>query len=81
MRVAQCLLQDENSDLHEQLEEEQARSDELEASLEEALAQLDEQRAEAETAQNTIRTQAREVANLKVSTSGLSIIALFAYFS
>ena len=25
MRVAQCLLQDDNSDLHEQLEEEQAR--------------------------------------------------------
>ncbi|KAH6864914.1 hypothetical protein BKA58DRAFT_235110 [Alternaria rosae] len=65
LRVAQCLLQDDNSDLHEQLEEEQARSDELEASLEEALAQLDEQRAEAEAAQNTIRTQAREVANLK----------------
>ncbi|KAI4633863.1 uncharacterized protein J4E87_001030 [Alternaria ethzedia] len=65
LRVAQCLLQDENSDLHEQLEDEQTRSDGLEASLEEALAQLDEQRAEAEAAQNTIRTQAREVANLK----------------
>ncbi|KAG9186098.1 hypothetical protein G6011_02654 [Alternaria panax] len=65
LRVAQCLLQDDNSDLHEQLEDEQARSDELEASLEEALAQLDEQQAEAEAAQNTIRTQAREVANLK----------------
>ena len=79
LRVAQCLLQDDNSDLHEQLEDEQARSDELEASLEEALAQLDEQRAEAEAAQNTIRTQAREVANLKVSTSGLPINALLAY--
>jgi hypothetical protein len=79
LRVAQCLLQDENSDLHEQLEEEQARSDELEASLEEALAQLDEQQAAAEAAQNTIRTQAWEVANLKVSTSSLSINALLAY--
>ena len=79
MRVAQCLLQDDDSDLHEQLEEEQARSDELEASLEEALAQLDEQRAEAEAAQNIIHTQAREIANLKVCTSSLSINALLAY--
>lgn len=69
MRVAQCLLQDENSDLHEQLEEEQGRADELDNALDDALAQLDEQRAEGEAAQNTIRTQAREIANLKVSTS------------
>lgn len=67
--MAQCLLQDENTDLHEQLEEEQARSDELENALDDALAQLDEQRAEGEAAQNTIRTQAREIANLKVGTS------------
>lgn len=72
LRVAHCLLQDENSDLHEQLEEEQGRADELETALDDALAQLDEQRAEGEAAQNTIRTQAREVANLKVSTSSAS---------
>ncbi|KAA8626552.1 Myosin-tail-1 multi-domain protein [Pyrenophora tritici-repentis] len=65
LRVAQCLLQDDNSDLHEQLEEEQARSDELESALDEALTQLDERHAEGETAQNTIRTQAREIANLR----------------
>ncbi|KAF1945699.1 hypothetical protein EJ02DRAFT_500651 [Clathrospora elynae] len=65
LRVAQCLLQDDNSDLHEQLEEEQARSDEKENALEDALTQLDEQRAEVEEAQNKMRTQAREVANLK----------------
>lgn len=69
LRVAQCLLQDENSDLHEQLEEEQGRADELDSALDDALAQLDEQRAEGEAAQNTVRTQAREIANLKVSTS------------
>lgn len=66
LRVSQCLLQDDNNDLHEQLEEEQARSDELESALDEALIQLDEQKAESEAAQNQIRTQAREVANLKV---------------
>ncbi|KAF1967529.1 hypothetical protein BU23DRAFT_516189, partial [Bimuria novae-zelandiae CBS 107.79] len=65
LRVNQYLLQDENGDLHEQLEEEQARSDGLEAELNEALAQLDEQAAVAESAQNQIRMQAREVANLK----------------
>ncbi|OAL51978.1 hypothetical protein IQ07DRAFT_564589 [Pyrenochaeta sp. DS3sAY3a] len=65
LRVRQCLLQDENSDLHEQLEEEQARSDELENALDEALAQLDEQRAHGEAAQSQIKTQAREVANLR----------------
>ncbi|EMD97223.1 hypothetical protein COCHEDRAFT_1124454 [Bipolaris maydis C5] len=65
LRVAQCLLQDENSDLHEQLEEEQGRADELDSALDDALAQLDEQRAEGEAAQNTVRTQAREIANLK----------------
>jgi hypothetical protein len=76
LRVAQCLLQDDNSDLHEQLEEEQARADELEKALDEALTQLDEQQAEGEAARNTIRTQAREVANLKVGPSGLSMEAL-----
>jgi predicted RNase H-like nuclease (RuvC/YqgF family) len=76
LRVAQCLLQDDNSDLHEQLEEEQARSDELENALDEALTQLDEQQAEGEAAQNTIRTQAREVANLKVGAFLSSIKAL-----
>lgn len=71
--MSQCLLQDANTDLHEQLDEEQARSDELENALDEALAQLDEKTAEAETAQNRIRTQAREVANLKVSQTYLHI--------
>lgn len=66
LRVSQCLLQDDNSDLHEQLEEEQARSDELENALDGALAQLDEQRAEGEATQNQNRTQAREIANLRV---------------
>lgn len=66
LQVSQCLLQDENGDLHEQLEEEQARSDGLENELNEALAQLDEQTAAAELAQNQIRTQSREIANLRV---------------
>jgi predicted nucleic acid-binding Zn-ribbon protein len=76
LRVGQCLLQDENGDLHEQLEEEQARSDGLENELNEALAQIDEQTAAAELAQNRIRTQSREVANLKVRCVGhaLSLI-------
>jgi predicted RNase H-like nuclease (RuvC/YqgF family) len=64
--VSQCLLQDENSDLHEQLEEEQARSDELEAALDDALMELDEQMAAGEMAQKEIRIQSREVANLRV---------------
>lgn len=66
--MRQCLLQDENSDLHEQLDEEQARSDELEAALDEALAEVDEHKAADEAAQNQIRTQSRENANLKVRT-------------
>ncbi|KAL1597338.1 hypothetical protein SLS60_008922 [Paraconiothyrium brasiliense] len=66
LRVGQCLLQDENGDLHEQLEEEQARADDLENQLNQAHAELDVQIAAAELAQNQIRTQAREVANLKV---------------
>ncbi|KAF2853940.1 hypothetical protein T440DRAFT_443912 [Plenodomus tracheiphilus IPT5] len=65
LRVSQCLLQGANTDLHEQLEEEQAHSDELKTALDEALAQLDEQTAQHEAAQNRIRTQAREVSNLK----------------
>lgn len=77
LRVSQCLLQDENSDLHEQLEEEQARSDDLETALDEALVQLDEQKAAGEMAQNQIRTQAREVANLKVCTALLPPQQLF----
>jgi hypothetical protein len=66
LRVTQCLLQDDNNDLHEQLADEQARSDELENALDEALHQLDEAMANSEAAQNQIRTQAREIANLKV---------------
>lgn len=66
LRVRQCLLEDERSDLHEQLDEEQARSDDLESALDEALIQLDEHKAAADVAQSQIRTQAREVANLKV---------------
>ncbi|CAI6335294.1 unnamed protein product [Periconia digitata] len=65
LRVAQCLLQDQSSELREQLEEEQERSDALETALDGALMQLDEQAAVAEMAQNQIRTQSREVANLK----------------
>ncbi|UPX09500.1 21S rRNA (uridine(2791)-2'-O)-methyltransferase [Ascochyta rabiei] len=65
LRVRQCLLEGDNSDLHEQLEEEQARADELEHALDDALLNLDEQKAEGEAAQNQIRTQSREIANLK----------------
>ena len=74
LRVSQCLLQDENSDLHEQLEDEQARSDELENALDEALARLDTQQVEGESAQKQLRMQAREVANLKVRAIGLCCI-------
>ena len=66
LQVSQCLLQNEASDLHEQLESEQERSEGLDAELSETLAQLDEQIAAAELAQNQIRMQGREVANLKV---------------
>jgi len=59
-------LQDENNELHEQLEEEQARADELEEALDEMMMQLDQHKAEAELVQNQFRTQSREVANLKV---------------
>ncbi|KAF9696386.1 hypothetical protein EKO04_005586 [Ascochyta lentis] len=65
LRIRQCLLEGDNSDLHEQLEDEQARSDELEHALDDALLNLDEQKAEGEAAQNQIRTQSREIANLK----------------
>jgi chromosome segregation ATPase len=68
LQVSQSLLQGETSELHEQLEEEQTRSDELEKALEDALAQLDEQKSIGEAAQNQIRMQTREAANLKVGT-------------
>jgi predicted RNase H-like nuclease (RuvC/YqgF family) len=74
LRVSQCLLESDNSDLHEQLEEEQARSDELENALDDALLNIDGQKAEAEAAQNQIRTQSREIANLKVSASAPATI-------
>ena len=74
LRLSQCLLESDNSDLHEQLEEEQARSDELENALDDALLSLDEQRAESEVAQNQIRTQSREIANLKVGLSSADIV-------
>ena len=66
LRLRECLLQDEVDELHEQLEEEQARLDDVESALDDALMSLDQQKAEAELAQNQIRTQSREVANLKV---------------
>jgi chromosome segregation ATPase len=67
LRLSECLLQDQVDELHEQLDEEQARSDGLENALDDALLSLDQHKAEAELAQNQIRTQSREVANLKVS--------------
>ncbi|KAF2477880.1 uncharacterized protein BDR25DRAFT_348191 [Lindgomyces ingoldianus] len=66
LRLSQLLLRDQIDDLHEQLEEEQARSDGLEVELDDALMQLDQLKADAELSQNQIRTQTREVANLKV---------------
>lgn len=69
--MSQCLLESDNSDLHEQLEEEQTRSDELEAALDDALLSLDELKAEGEAAQNQIRTLSREIANLKVGAPAL----------
>jgi peptidoglycan hydrolase CwlO-like protein len=66
LRLTQCLLQDEADDLHEQLDEEQARGDKFEEDLDEAFASMDQYKAEAEQMRSQIRTQAREVANLKV---------------
>ncbi|KAF2786992.1 hypothetical protein K505DRAFT_422051 [Melanomma pulvis-pyrius CBS 109.77] len=65
IRVNKCLLQDEINELHEQLEEEQARADELEEALDEVMLQLDQHKAEADSVQNQFRIQAREVTNLK----------------
>jgi chromosome segregation ATPase len=69
LRLSQCLLQDQVDELHEQLDEEQARVDELEEVVEGSLTSLDQHKAEAEQSRNQIRTQAREIANLKVSNS------------
>ena len=66
--MSQCLLQDQVDGLHEELEEEQARSDGLEEELNNALSQLDAHKADIELARNQIRTQSRETANLKVRT-------------
>lgn len=67
--MSTCLLHDDISDLHEQLDEEQARSDGLENALDDALTQLDALKAEGEAARNQIQTQARQLANLKVGAS------------
>lgn len=69
LRLTQCLLQDQVGELHEQLDEEQARVDELEGVLEETLVSLDQHKAEAEESRNQISTQGRQIANLKVSSS------------
>lgn len=66
LRVSQCLLQDQVDELHEQLEEEQARSDGLEDQLDQASLSLDQYKADTESAQQQIRTQSREIANLRV---------------
>ena len=66
LRLSQCLLQDQVDELHEQLDEEQARSDGLEEDLDQALLSLDQHQADADSSQNQIRTQSREIANLKV---------------
>ncbi|KAH7118872.1 hypothetical protein B0J11DRAFT_78869 [Dendryphion nanum] len=65
LRVSKALLQNQVDELLEQLDEEQTRSESLEDALDDALMNLDQHRADAELTQNQIRTQSREVANLK----------------
>jgi chromosome segregation ATPase len=66
LRLSRCLLQDQIDELREQLDEEQGRVADLEDQLDEALASLAQEEADAEQSQNQIRTQSREIANLKV---------------
>lgn len=66
LRVSQALLQNKVDEMREQLDEEQTHAEGLEDALEEALTSLDQYKANAELAHNQIRTQSREVANLKV---------------
>lgn len=76
LRLSQCLLHDQVDELHEQLDEEQTRTDQLEIALDEALMSLDQHKANAELSQNQSRTQAREVANLKVRNAWIPFTAL-----
>lgn len=71
LRLSQCLLQDQVNELHEQLDEEQARSDGLEDQLDQASLSLDQYKADTESAQQQIRTQARELANLRAELKAL----------
>lgn len=66
LRLQQLILEDEKDDLHSQLSEEEARSDGLEQALDEALAQLEQLQLDNQSFQNDMRTQSREIANLKV---------------
>ncbi|KAF2747197.1 hypothetical protein M011DRAFT_458833 [Sporormia fimetaria CBS 119925] len=65
LRLDQLLLQDEVDGLHEQLEEEQTRAEGLEEALHEVTCSLEDYKANAEKSEGKLRSQAREIANLK----------------
>ena len=72
--VARCVMQAEMDEVQAELDDEMARADGLEGALEEALQSRDQFQAEAEALQSQCRTQAREVANLKVGSRLSSVL-------
>ena len=64
--VAQLLLQDELDELRDQLQEEEARANDVESALDDALVQNDQHQVENESLQDQTRTQTRELGNLRV---------------
>ena len=67
LRLQRILLEDENQDLHAQLEEDDGRIDRLETSILDIQTDLDVALRDSEAAQRDLKTRTREVENLKVA--------------
>ncbi|KAF2012305.1 hypothetical protein BU24DRAFT_375982 [Aaosphaeria arxii CBS 175.79] len=65
LRVDKCLLHDRVDEISEELGDAEAESEGLEFALDDALQNVDQLKADAEIAKNQIRTQSREIGNLK----------------
>lgn len=66
LRFQLLLLEDENDGLHEQLQAEDVRMEELEQSLDDALARSEQKEAELQTVFNELRMKTREMEITKV---------------
>jgi chromosome segregation ATPase len=71
LRLRILMLENENDDLHEQLALGDDRIDVLEQENQEIRSQLDRAQEDVLRQENELRTQSRELNNLKVSVNGM----------